>query len=123
MRRWPGRARSSPAFEIICRVAPAQRDALYGKWIHSHEEDTPDETIFRAAGHPFPPARGRMALEIRADGTYVETTPGPTDVPEESTGHWSFEGDRLILEGPAGTLAQTWELTAIDKDTLRVRKA
>jgi hypothetical protein len=104
-------------------VAAIDRDALYGKWIHSHEEDTENETVFHGAGHPFPPARGRTAVEIRADGTYVQTAPGPTDVPEESTGHWSFEGDRLIFEGPAAAPAQTWEIAAIDEDTLRVRKA
>jgi hypothetical protein len=96
-------------------------DALHGSWVHSHEEDTADEMVFRPATRPLPPSRGRMAFDLRADGTYVERSPGPTDVPEESSGSWSLEDDRLILGGPSGGSGHAWEVTALEKDELRVR--
>ena len=90
--------------------------ALHGKWTHSHEEDTDTEMVFRPATHEFPRSRGRMSLDLRSDGTYVERSPGPVDVPEESTGSWALEGDRLVLEG------QAWEVTGVEPDRLTVRK-
>ncbi len=43
------------------------RDALAGRWVHSHEEDTDDEMVFRAAdsGYRFPPARARCRRSCR----------------------------------------------------------
>ena len=89
---------------------------LQGKWVHSHEEDTDTEMVFRPATHEFPRSRGRMSLDLRADGSYIETSPGPVDVPEESIGTWALEGDRLVLEG------QAWEVTGVEPDRLTVRK-
>ena len=51
----------------------------FGVWLHSHEEDTGSATVYRPAGHPFPPSRGRSAVEIRPDGTYLEHDSGPDD--------------------------------------------
>ena len=91
--------------------------ALHGKWVHSHEEDTDTEMVFRPATHEFPRSRGRMSLDLRPDGTYVQRSPGPVDVPVESTGSWALEGgDRLVLEGDA------WEVTGAEPDRLTVRR-
>ena len=60
--------------------------------------------IFRPAEHELPPARGRTALELREDGELVESTPGPVDRPEESTGSWQLgDDDVLVLRGSAGS--------------------
>ena len=60
--------------------------------------------VFRPADHDFPRSRGRTSFELRPDGTYLESSPGPVDLPEETTGSWSLESDRLILgaEGDRG---------------------
>jgi hypothetical protein len=55
-------------------------------WVHAHEEDTDSELIYRPASYSFPPSRGRSALDLRPDGTYVESSPGPTDRPEQTSG-------------------------------------
>jgi hypothetical protein len=91
-------------------------EELVGQWTHSHEEDTDTEMVFRPATHKFPRSRGRMSLDLRPDGSYVESSPGPVDVPEESTGSWALEGDRLVLEG------QAWEVASVEPDRLTVRK-
>ena len=73
------------------------RAALERRWIHSHEEDTPDEMVFRPDDHPLPPSRGRMRFELRHDGGYVETAIGSTDRPEEVTGTWTLAGDDTLV--------------------------
>ena len=97
-------------------------DSLYGRWVHSHEEDTDDEMVFRPADRKFPPSRGRTAIELRPDGTYVESAPGPVDVPEETSGTWSLEGDRLLLGAEGDRPGHAWEVAGAEPDRLTVRK-
>ena len=74
-------------------------EQLQGRWVHSHEEDTDDEIVYRAesSGYDFPRSRGREALELNPDGSYSGVVPGPTDKPEATAGGtWSVEGDKLV---------------------------
>ena len=71
-------------------------DEILGRWLHSHEEST-KEMVFRPAGTPLPPSRGRMALELRPDGTFVEGSPGPDDRSRPAAGQWSLDGEALRL--------------------------
>ncbi|MEX2448909.1 MAG: hypothetical protein WD404_09245 [Solirubrobacterales bacterium] len=103
-------------------MAPDKREALLGRWVHSHEEDSGEELVFRPADRAFPPSRGRLAFELRPDGDYVETAPGPTDVPEESRGKWSLEGNRLVLEAEGNRPGHTWELAGAARDRLVLRR-
>jgi hypothetical protein len=90
--------------------------ALHGHWVHSHEEDSEDELVFRPADYDFPRSRGRQSIELRPDGSYSERRPGPVDVPEESTGSWKLDGGRLELED------DVWELTGAEPGRLTFRK-
>ncbi len=99
-------------------MTEVRAEALHGSWVHSHEEGADAEMVFRPATRPMPPARGRMAFELRPDGTYVDRSPGPADVPVESTGSWSLEGGRLII----GT-DRAWDGSAVREDELRVTRA
>jgi hypothetical protein len=92
------------------------------RWVHSSEEDTDDEMVFRPADSPLPPARGRTSLEFRADGTYVEGTPGPVDVPEAATGSWSLDGARLVLEAEGSEPNRALEITGAEPDRLTIKK-
>ena len=56
-------------------------DPLLQHWIHSHEEDTDTEMVFRPASFNFPPARGRKGFELSPDGTLIDYRIGPTDRP------------------------------------------
>jgi hypothetical protein len=95
----------------------AERDRLAGRWVHSHEEDSGDEMVFRPAGYAFPPSRGREAFELRPDGSYAGSVPGPVDKPEPTEGEWSLEeGGRLKLGD------RVLEIASVDGDVLRVRK-
>ena len=59
-------------------------ERLQGRWVHSHEEDTDDEIVYRSAasGYDFPRSRGREALELHPDGSYGGVVPGPVDKPD-----------------------------------------
>ena len=99
-------------------------EQVCGSWVHAHEEDTGDGTVFRPVGTPMPPARGRTTLELRADGTYSEIGPGPDDVPRESTGTWSVREGRITLTGDTTSSAdRELEVVAADPDRLVVRRS
>jgi hypothetical protein len=102
-------------------AAELNKDAIAGRWVHAHEEDTDDGMVFRPASQPMPPARGRTALELRPDGTYTETSPGPTDAPEDSDGTWALEGDRLILGAEGARAGHAWRVVSAGTDRLTVR--
>jgi len=101
-----------------------QMDALTRGWVHSHEEDSEAQMVFRPLEYPFPRSRGRSQYTLKKDGTLVAQVPGPTDRRETLMGSWvanqngelkfSFPGketrryviaslsnDRLVLEKPA----------------------
>ena len=98
-------------------IDPAQ---LQGRWVHSHEEDSEDEMVFRLAssGYEFPRSRGREALELRPDGSYGGVVPGPTDKPEASgEGEWAVvDGNKLVLPD------RTLEITEAGEGVLRVKR-
>ena len=92
---------------------------LQGRWVHSHEEDTDDEMVFRLAssGYEFPRSRGRESLELHPDGSYAGTVPGPVDKPEPSgEGGWTLEGSRLVLGD------RVLEVASVEGDVLRVKR-
>jgi hypothetical protein len=99
-------------------------DVLHGYWVHSHEEDTPTEMVFRPARYPFPPSRGRQGFELRPDGSYVETGPGPADKPQSAVGRWTLEDhNRLALYSAQGRGGgRVLEVTSVAPDRLVIRK-
>jgi hypothetical protein len=99
-----------------------RKDAVVGHWVHSHEEDTDDEMVYRPASHRFPPSRGRTSFDLRPDGSYVEHAPGPVDAPVESTGSWTLEADRLLLGAEGDRPGHAWQIAAVAGDQLTLRK-
>ena len=98
-------------------------DEVSGRWAHAHEEDTEDEMVFRPADAELPPSRGRVAFELRADGSFAETGLGPADVPEEATGSWTLDGATIRLsDGAAQGVPREMEVLRTDHERLVVRK-
>ena len=90
-------------------------EEVSGRWVHVQEEDTEEQMVFLPAGSDLPPARGRMAFELRPDGSFAETGLGAADVPEEATGHWQVEGDTITLsEGAAQGVPREMEVVTAD---------
>ena len=65
-------------------MAEDPEKVLTNRWIHSHEEDTPAEMVFRNASFDFPRSRGRSGFELRPDRSMVEIQPGAADEGEET---------------------------------------
>lgn len=100
---------------------PLDVPTLCKQWVHSKEEDTSSETVYRPADYAFPPSRGRSALVFHRDGTLKRIGIGPTDISAVKEGTWriadaesgriqvevnntqeeltvqSLEGDRLVI--------------------------
>ena len=98
-------------------------DEVSGRWVHAHEEDTAEQMVFRPAGTDLPPSRGRMAFDLRADGTFAEAGLGAADVPQEATGAWAIEGETITLsEGATQSVPREMEVVSADERRLVIRK-
>jgi hypothetical protein len=101
--------------------AGIQRRVLVRRWLHSHEEDTGAEVVYRPASWGFPPARGRSGFELKQDGTLLHIAPGPADRPQESAGRWRLDGNLLVLEAKAvGEAPRTLHVVSASEDRLVV---
>jgi hypothetical protein len=61
-------------------------------------------------------------LELRADGSYGESAPGPTDRPEDTGGGtWELAGDELKLRSGDGA-TRTLRVVSASPDRLVVKK-
>ena len=85
--------------------------------MHSHEEDSGDELVFRPASYDFPPARGRTGFDLRPDGSLVEHGIGATDKRTQSAGRWQLDGDTLKVG------ARAMKVVSAAPDRLVLRKA
>jgi hypothetical protein len=103
------------------RLSP---EIIQQHWVHSHEEDTDTEMVFRPATFNFPRSRGRKAFELRQDGTLLESGPGPTDRPLQTEGTWKVEDeDRLAFYMAQKAEPQrVMRILSADKDRLVVKK-
>lgn len=99
------------------------RPKIYGRWVHSFEEDEMDLAVYRPPDYPFPRARGRAAIEFRPDGTFVDWQIGRGDANEAVTGTWHEEGPTRVgvsFEG-TGRPSRTLEIVQCDAAVLKVR--
>jgi hypothetical protein len=91
-------------------------------WVHIREEDQPGVRVFRPAGHPRPPARGRDAIEFLPDGTARAFTPGPVDAPVGRPATWRAEPDgTLVIDSDEGE--RRYEIVALTDAVLRLSLA
>jgi hypothetical protein len=98
-------------------------EALYQNWKHSHEEDTPTQTVFRPTTYNFPRSRGRFSFELKQDGTASFQAIGATDRSQLSVGGWKLEGDRLLLSSnPAENPDRVLEIISLSPDRLVVSR-
>ena len=99
-------------------------EALQQKWVHSHEEDTETDTVFRPASYRFPPSRGRKTFELKAGGVLLQAGIGPADVPRQQQGTWRLiSDDELAFYFTSGTGPHlVMQIVSLEKNRLVVRR-
>jgi len=96
---------------------------LNQKWLHSHEEDTAEEMVFRPSTFKFPPSRGRTGFELRPDGTAQVLGIAPTDAPQQHAGTWSIGTEKqLTVHVPVLQQTQSMTVLSVAPDRLVVKK-
>ena len=101
----------------------ATPELLQKRWLHSHEEDSDAEMVFRPASFKFPPSRGRAGFDLKANKSYVDIGIAPADGPQESSGTWKVDGSNLELVNPSSsTPVRTLQILSVDKNRLVVSK-
>ncbi len=92
-------------------------------WVHSHEEDSDKEMVFRPATFKFPPSRGRSSFDLKPDGSLAESGPGPADRTQSTAGKWRLEGDRnLVLQSSAPGESRVLQIASADRNRLVIKK-
>ena len=98
-------------------------DLLQKRWLHSHEEDSDTEMVFRPASFKFPPSRGRAGFDLKPNSSFIEIGIAPADGPQESKGTWQLLDNKLELYKPSSsTPARTMQIVSADKNRLVVKK-
>jgi hypothetical protein len=97
---------------------------IFGRWIHSREEDTSDVMVFRPPSFAFPPSRGREGIELRENGEFLDYRIGATDRSEAVTGQWHLEQDNIIdVDFPITRLSPyRLVVVSVDDGALKVRR-
>lgn len=98
---------------------------LQQSWIHSHEEDTDTETVYRPADYDFPLSRGRSGFELKSDNKLAEINIAPTDGTTEEAGSWELKSDQDALElqlNPDSQAKRDLQIKSVSKDRLVVKK-
>lgn len=101
-----------------------EKASLTRQWVHSHEEDTDTEMVFRPSTFSFPRSRGRISFTLKPDGGLNETGIGPTDRREESRGTWQLESGETLsfYADPGAKPKKVLRIISVDNDKLVVRK-
>jgi hypothetical protein len=96
---------------------------LHGQWVHAHEEDSPTERVYRPAGFPLPPARGRSGLQFDKDGTFKRIGIGATDISNVQVGVWQIDRTkagsvRVEVDGEP----QTLEIKDLEQERMTIKR-
>jgi hypothetical protein len=96
--------------------------SLARTWIHSHEEDTQGEMIFRPDSYPLPPSRGRKSFQLEPGGQAVSSGPGPDDRTTTSKGSWTLQQSDVLTLQPASGSKTTMKILSVTPEKLVVKK-
>jgi hypothetical protein len=96
------------------------RQYLQQHWMHSHEEDTASEMVFRPVTYKFPRSRGRIGYEFKSNGKCTITGFGPTDRSQKSGSKWELnitDHIEIIVKLKSGEI-HTLKVITISRDKL-----
>jgi hypothetical protein len=96
--------------------------SLTGEWVHSHEDDSENQMVFRPATYAFPPSRGRSRYRLEKGGVLQVVRPGPTDKPESVGGNWTLEDGGTLVLRPADGHPLRFPIVSVDGERLVVSR-
>lgn len=93
-------------------------------WVHSHEEDTDTEMVFRPSDFAFPRSRGRVSFELKSDGSLIDHGIGAGDAATETGGTWSAPSSDEIafFQGAGKKPSRMLKIIHAEPDRLVVKK-
>jgi len=100
---------------------PINLQLLYKNWVHSHEEDSDSEMVFRPSTYKFPPARGRNSMDLKQDGSLILGGSAADDRKTLTKSKWSIDKNTLILNHTSAN-AQMMKIKSLDGDKLIIEK-
>lgn len=96
---------------------------IFQCWVHSWEDDREDIQVYRPSSYQFPPSRGRDGFELKPNGEFILSGPGPTDRPQSMTGTWTMQAEHQIkIQVPVwGNEGRIMELVSCADAMLKIR--
>jgi hypothetical protein len=77
--------------------------AIFQKWMHSYEEDTPGYKIYHPSSFDFPLGWSRKGMEFKQDGNFILHDIAPDDSRVEIQGNWELVSNKdLKISFPSG---------------------
>ena len=99
-------------------------DDLCQGWVHSYEEDTDAETVYRPVAFDFPPSRGRNGFRLDSDMSCSRIGIAKTDGSDVTEGTWEIVGEHpLRIRVDFGDTSQILMVRALDKDRLSIHSS
>ena len=104
------------------------KEALFQRWTHLHENDKDGIEEYRNQSYDFPLARGRTGFEFKKDGTFIRYDIAPTDGSLQVPGTWKTgEAENIMqiqVKSPLQEDSEQYylEVMELTKDVLKVRK-
>lgn len=93
---------------------------LFQHWIHSFEESSALQTVYRPVTYSFAPARGRDGFEIREDGIFISHPIAPGDGNMTIEEKWVLHDHELVVTGRGNN--QRYKLVSVTKDRLVLQR-
>lgn len=101
-----------------------KKDDLHGEWVHSVEEDSDDEAVFRQSSYDFPLTRQpRESFVLKPDGKLVKGEGTASDSVREAEGRWELEdGDKIAFNTESEVPNETRQINSIEGGKLVLKK-
>ncbi|HEX8263836.1 MAG TPA: hypothetical protein VF596_00325 [Pyrinomonadaceae bacterium] len=99
------------------------KEALCGEWVHSSEEDTDDEIVFRPSSYDFPLRRQpRDVYELQPDGKFVKGTATAADSVKQAQGEWELAEENEIAFRTESEPDRKLQIASVEDDKLVLKK-
>lgn len=108
------------------RKTPLDIGDLCRRWIHSHEEDSDTELVYRPVDFAFPPARGRTGFEFFPNKSCIRVGVAAADGSKVVDGTWELEEEEseetLRIRIDCKDTSEVLTVASIDEERLIIRR-